>query len=173
MDKEWGGPLISTQPEFPPVEVSNIIYFPVNPEYLSAEFLRQKYVVENLSLAELAEMIGPAKSTVSKYLKRFDIPMRGTGQNVRPVRTVRYGYRLEGRRVVPHAGEQETIRKMQNLREEGYSYWRVADILNTMKVPTKTRKGRWHARSVKQVLESSGRSSRAESKSRPESRCSL
>ncbi|MCX6126171.1 MAG: hypothetical protein NTV34_15675 [Proteobacteria bacterium] len=43
--------------------------------------------------------------------------------------------------------------KMQNLRSQGFSYWKIADILNTMKVPTKTQRGRRHARSVQQMLD--------------------
>jgi hypothetical protein len=41
---------------------------------------------------------------------------------------------------------------MVELRGKGFSYWKIADILNAMKVPTKTRKGKWHARSVQQIL---------------------
>ncbi|TVQ80873.1 MAG: hypothetical protein EA369_01430 [Bradymonadales bacterium] len=45
----------------------------------------------------------------------------------------------------------ETIEKMKELREKGYSYWKISEILNTLKVPPKTKKGRWHARTVQNV----------------------
>jgi hypothetical protein len=47
----------------------------------------------------------------------------------------------------------ENIERMNRLREQGFSYWKIADILNSMGVPTKTRKGPWQARSVQQILE--------------------
>jgi hypothetical protein len=42
---------------------------------------------------------------------------------------------------------------MKQLREQGFSYWKIADVLNTMKIPTKTRRGQWLARSVQKVLD--------------------
>jgi hypothetical protein len=42
---------------------------------------------------------------------------------------------------------------MRKLREQGFSYWKIADVFNSMKVPTKTGRGRWHARAIQNVLE--------------------
>ena len=41
---------------------------------------------------------------------------------------------------------------MQILREQGYSYWKIAEVLNTMKIPTKTRKAKWHPTTVMKIL---------------------
>ena len=51
-----------------------------------------------------------------------------------------------------HKREQEAILKMRELRDKGFSFWKIAEVLNTMKMPTKTRKGRWHARTVQAIL---------------------
>ncbi len=51
-----------------------------------------------------------------------------------------------------HKGEIDFIFKMREFKDKGYSYWRIADVMNTMKIPTKTRKGKWHAKTVYNIL---------------------
>jgi hypothetical protein len=46
----------------------------------------------------------------------------------------------------------ENIQKMKDLREKGFSYWKIADVFNSMGIPTKTRKGKWHAKTIQQIL---------------------
>jgi len=53
---------------------------------------------------------------------------------------------------VDHKRELENIKKMKELRERGYSYWKIAEIFNSMKIPTKTKRGKWHAKSIHQIL---------------------
>jgi hypothetical protein len=48
------------------------------------------------------------------------------------------------------------IKKMRRFRELGFSYWKIAEIFNEMKVPTKTGKGQWQARTVQRILNNSG-----------------
>jgi hypothetical protein len=38
--------------------------------------------------------------------------------------------------------EQEVIQKMTSLRAKGYPYHKIAEILDTMQIPTKTRMSR-------------------------------
>ncbi len=54
-----------------------------------------------------------------------------------------------------HKRELETINKMENLKAEGFSYHKIADILNTMKVPTKNKGSRWHGTTVMKILKTS------------------
>jgi transcriptional regulator len=42
--------------------------------------------------------------------------------------------------------------KMITLREKGYSYRKIAEILDTMQIPTKTHKRKWQARVVHGIL---------------------
>jgi predicted DNA-binding protein YlxM (UPF0122 family) len=121
--------------------------------FKNPDFLRQKYVEEKLSIAEIAALTMSSNGAVHSHLKSCGIETRRSGENIRPKRHLSYGYKISCRDVVNHAREQETLKKMQELRNQGFSYWKIADILNTMKVPTKTRKGRWHARSVQQIMD--------------------
>jgi len=49
--------------------------------------------------------------------------------------------------------EIDNIQKMQQLRKEGLSYWKIAAVLNAMKVPTKTGRAPWQARTVQRILD--------------------
>ncbi len=115
-------------------------------------FLQQKYVVEGLSCGEIAAQIFSARTTVLKYLKLHGIPVREVGSNQKRKRGLGYGEKVECRQVVDHVREQENRTKMQELRDKGYSYWKIAEVFNTLKIPTKTRRGRWHAKTVQQIL---------------------
>ena len=86
------------------------------------------------------------------HLKLLGIPIRGSGKNTRPKPHLAYGQKKVGRKVEVCKSEMAAIEKMKRLRKQGFSYWRIADILNLMGVPTKTRKGPWQARSVPQIL---------------------
>ena len=101
----------------------------------------------------MAVLVPCSVSTVLKYLRVHGIPVRASGDNVRRKRSLRYGVRVEGRQQVVHKAEMATIQNMAHLRLQGFSYWKIADILNSMRVPTKTRRGKWHARSVQQILD--------------------
>jgi hypothetical protein len=87
-----------------------------------------------------------------KYLKIHGIPVRETGTNQKRVRGLAYGQKIKERSLAEHKREQEAILKMRELRKKGFSFWKIADVLNAMKVPTKTRRGRWHSKTVQAML---------------------
>ena len=129
-----------------------MIDFQVAPYYLDPNFLHQKYMVERLSTTEIAAQIFSSRSTVTKYLRFHGIPIRETGVNIIRRRGLGYGSKVRCRLQEPHQIEQATIEKMRGLRGSGHSYWKIADILNTMKVPTKTKDTKWHARTVHRII---------------------
>ncbi len=153
ISKEWGGSRIQDQTNFPPAQLAEIIHFPVTPLYQNRDFLLEKYVANGLSAEEIGLEIVSATSTVLKQLKLLGIPIRGSGKNTRPKRHLAYGQKIVGRKVEVCKSEIAAIEKMERLRKQGFSYWKIADILNSMGVPTKTRKEPWKARSVQQILD--------------------
>ncbi|MBF0300632.1 MAG: recombinase family protein [Oligoflexia bacterium] len=150
--KRWGRSESLSKVSLPLAEMADIIEFPINPGYLNANFLHQKYIIEGLSCEEISGLIGSARTTVLKYLKRFNIPVRESGVNINRKRGLGYGRKIAARSESTHQRETENIKKMRELRDKGFSYWKIADVLNAMNVPTKTRKGKWHAKSVHQIL---------------------
>lgn len=147
-----GSPIDPIPNFFPPAKILMISCLSEDPLYKNKFFLQQKYVEERLSCEEIAEQIFSARTTVLKYLKIHGIPVRETGTNLKRVRGLAYGQKIKERTLAEHERELDAISKMKELRKKGFSYWKIADVLNTMKVPTKTRKGRWHARSVHSIL---------------------
>ena len=142
-----------------PLESVMISSIQFTPLYKNKDFLYQKYVVEKLSVAEIAQLIFSARSTVAKHLRAYGIPLRE--QRVARKRAgygLAYGKRIVNRREILHKREQDYIRKMLELRKKGFSYWKIAAVFNSMKVPTQTGKGKWHAKTVHQILNPKGRS---------------
>lgn len=63
-----------------------------------------------------------------------------------------YGYERDGGSLVPVEGEQTVISRMRLYRANGWTFRKIADVLNEETVPTK-RGGKWFAQTVKDVLE--------------------
>jgi hypothetical protein len=59
--------------------------------------LQKKYVEENLSADEVASEIGCAVSTVLKHLKKYGIPIRESGENIRLKRHLPFEKKIVGR----------------------------------------------------------------------------
>jgi DNA-binding CsgD family transcriptional regulator len=151
MDGSECGP-VEGQP-FPPVQPTADIDFIYIPLFKSESFLRQKYLEEGLSTRQIALEIFSSRSTVAAHMKKFGIPLRAedVAHKMNKGRLA-YGERRPVGQMAIHKREAEVIAKMQELRRQGYSYWKIADILTTMKVPTKTRRARWAAATVMKIL---------------------
>jgi hypothetical protein len=127
------------------------------PESLSKAFLYRRYVVEMNSISRIAREISSAKETVRRYLTLWRIPLRPSdiGQRLNKGQ-VGYGERRVKSLIQRNRQELEIIEKMKALRRQGFSYWRIAEILNSMKVLTKSRRAKWQAATVMKILKRSG-----------------
>ena len=91
-------------------------------------------------------------------LERYSIPLREAEQTPWYRRgQVGYGKRVVNGRVVVNQREIEAVERMVALRDLGYSYWKIAEILNSMGVPTKSRRAKWQAATVMKILKSNER----------------
>lgn len=138
--------------DFPLAEVVMILNICDLPPYKNRFFLHQKYVVEKLTCEEIAKEIFSARTTVLKYLKLFNIPVREVGNNQKRKRGLAYGKKIRNRHMEDYTREQENIKKMKELRDKGFSYHKIADVFNALKVPTKTRSGKWHSKTIFNIL---------------------
>lgn len=150
---KWGGNHAVNPTSRPPLEVAKFIRFQAVPPYKNPDFLRQKYLEERLSCKEIAGLISSSRSTVTKYLKQYGIPLRSADTGYKSKSQLGYGQKWRKRKIEVHLGEQETIARMQNLRAEGLSYREIAATLNALKIPTKTQKGKWTGKQVHQILQ--------------------
>ena len=133
--------------------ISDFIEFQVKPWFRNVDFLRQKYLEEGLSTQQIADLVGSARSTVSRNLKAFKIRLRSEDE-ARKLHKVRvpYGQRLENGKAVPCKSEQEVITMIKNLRDKEMGLQAIADFLNATGIKTKTRKAKWQAATVWYIL---------------------
>lgn len=120
------------------------------PSYKDPDFLRQKYVVEQLPIPAIADLSFSSKKTIRKYLALHEIPMRS--DDLIPTGPLKFGERKLKSRVVRDAKALETIKVMIRLREDGFSYQRIADVLNAIGYRPFKRGGKWYGNSVYRVL---------------------
>ena len=85
-------------------------------------------------------------------MKINNIPVREVGTNQGRKRGITYGSRCVKKNEVEHRKEIENIAKMKDLRTKGYSYGKIAEVFNSMKIPTKIRRGRWHGKTIYQII---------------------
>jgi len=149
-------------PDFPPPKLSIISSIQQVPLFRNEFFLRQKYEIERLTTQEIATQIFSSRTAVATALKMYGIPIRSNEGGHKTRSQLRYGEAWRCRQVVVHQREQENIAKMKKLREQDFSYWKIAAVFNSMKVPTKTGRGRWHARAIQKVLDDSAEGSQRE-----------
>lgn len=126
----------------------------MQPLYKNPSFVHQKYVVEGLSIREIACEIFSSKEAVRNALRRFEIPIRESHMphNGR-ISCPSYGTKLRSGRASPHVAEQQMIETIKDLRAQGLTLRKVAKILTNMGVPTKKRGKSWHPEMVKRILE--------------------
>ena len=108
-------------------------------------------------MKEIAEDFSSSVATIMKYMDEYEIPRSKAGSNrTKPAGLgLGYGQQNRNRQIIPNKRELQNIEKMKQLRDDGFSYWKIADIFNSMGIPTKTKRGRWHARSVQSILDRS------------------
>lgn len=63
-----------------------------------------------------------------------------------------FGERIQRNRIINHKGELKHVEHIAKLRALGHSYWKIAEILNSMGVPTKSRRAKWQAATVMKIL---------------------
>ena len=114
-----GSPIDSIPNYFPPANILMISCLSEDPLYKNKFFLQQKYVEERLSCEEIAAQIFSARTTVLKYLKLHNMPIREVGSNTKRVRGLGYGKKIKARNVAEHQREVDAILKMKELRKKG------------------------------------------------------
>ncbi len=116
---------------------------------LSESFLKEKYLKEGLSSKEIAKLAFSSRATVTNYLNKYGIPLKKVTRRTNGGH--RFGFRKHGGRSIQKKKEQDVISKIGLYREAGYSYQRIADLLNDQNIQTKMKKGFWYSKVVRQI----------------------
>lgn len=108
---------------------------------------------DKMTSSEIGRELGVSRSTVSKYLKKLSIPTLRKGQNKKRVRGLRYGIKsVRSDRGIKVMAEQRTISAIKTWRIQGKTFREIAEILNVQGTPTKTGRGKWHGKTIQQVM---------------------
>ncbi len=130
-------------------QVIDTIQLPAPKPTLTESFLKEKYLQEGLSSKEIASLVFSSRATVTNYLKKYGIPLKKVTRRTNGGH--RFGFRNYGGRSIRMKKEQEVINLIRSYRENGYSYQKIADLLNEQKIETKMRKGFWYSKVIRQI----------------------
>ncbi|OQW47949.1 MAG: hypothetical protein A4S09_14220 [Proteobacteria bacterium SG_bin7] len=99
------------------------------------DFLQQKYVIEGLSIAQIAEQILSSREAVRMGLIEHGIKRKRRGAVGSRIAQVPYGYRRSNGALVPHLGEQRVIQSVKKMSSDGLSYecWMIEKIAGIIK----------------------------------------
>jgi hypothetical protein len=128
------------------------IEFLAKPRFKDKAFLQQKYLVEKLSMAQIAALCFSSRPTISRHLKRYGISVRKGDQRL----LLNKGQLALGEKRwkgAIHANQEElkVVRKIMQLREQGYSYRQIAAWLDGRGIRTKNRRSQWKAATVMKI----------------------
>lgn len=125
----------------------------MNPLFKNKLFLHQKYVVEGLSAKQISKEIFSSKTAVLEALERFGIAVREQhlphGNPSQP----RFGKRLKQHQMIDDRVEQKVIQVVRELRNQGFSLRKIAQILTDMRVATKCHAKAWHPEMVRRIID--------------------
>ncbi len=116
------------------------------------DFLQQKYVIEGLSIAQIAAQILSSREAVRMGLIEHRIKRKRRGAVGSKVAQVPYGYRRSKGALVPHLGEQRVIQSVKKMSSDGLSYRKICDFLTNVGVPTKNKARGWQPEMIRRVL---------------------
>lgn len=134
-------------------DLSMISTVQVTPLYENEEFLRDRYLLKQLSTRQIAAEIRSARSTVKEAIRRLKIPMRPEDEARKLSKgQLAYGERLVQGKIVPHKAEQKVIQEILKRHRFGSSYSMIADWLNSKGVPTKNNANSWQRPTVYKII---------------------
>lgn len=126
------------------------------PWYSDKDFLWQEYIQNEKAAHQIAQELGCSHSTILKYLVHHGIEVREALPGHYRKGQLAYGKRRAKGRETQSNVELLNIEKMKSLRAQGFSYWKIADVFNSMKIPTKNKGSKWHPTTVMKILKACG-----------------
>ena len=149
--KSKSGGSIRSQDElsFPNTQVVDTVQFTLPKPPLQEIFLKEKYLQEGLSSHEIAALTFSSRSHVTRCLKRFEIPLSPITRRVNGSHV--YGFKKHKGKSCQMKKEQEVIKLIKLHRSIGLSYQKIADKLNGLNIETKTAKGAWYPKVLRQI----------------------
>ena len=155
MERVWRGNSQKPEPFFSTLQVVIIEEFLLQPMYRDPILLHQKYVVEGLSIAQIAKQFFFSRDAIRRGLIDAGLTVREPHKPHGRPSQPKYGQKIRSGKASPHLTEQQMIATIRELREQGLTLRKIAKILSDMAVPTKKRGKAWHPEMVSRVLKQS------------------
>jgi len=120
-----------------------------------------KFYASGLSLNDISEQTGIARSTLRDAFKKHQIPIRTKRQTIKGEKLCKdfkcaghppFGYAYLDGKLIVDPKEQLLIRKILKLRQSGISLRAIAEELNNQKISTRTGKD-WYLSFVKTIID--------------------
>ena len=153
--KEWRDERQLPELFTPLVYLADIINISLTKPPLDSISLRQNYEGKGLSLRQISAENFHSRQVISDVLKGSGVVLRAAGQNHGNPSQLRFGYRKDKGKVVPHMGEQQVISAIKDLREEGMTFRQIAQRMTVLRIPSKNGKLKWHPMTVKRAIQNS------------------
>lgn len=128
------------------------IDFIFEPLWKDKDFLHQKYVLEGLSIAQIANQILSSREAIRMSLIEHGIKRKPQGKPGLRLAQVPYGYKRLNGLLTPHLGEQRVIQSVRKMSNDGLSYRKICDFLTSVGVPTKNRGKGWQPEMIRRLL---------------------
>ena len=109
-------------------------------------------MVERLSARQIAREIFSSKMAVLDALADFGFPIREPHYHHGNPSQPRFGRRFSKDILVDHKVEQKIILVIRELREQGFSFRKIARVLNNMRVATKCNGKAWHPEMIRRIV---------------------
>ena len=116
--------------------------------------LIQKYLVDRLSMRDIARELACSKTHIRDQLLKHNIPLRQP--YTRYNKCYAYGKRRINGKTIDHKAELRTIATIKQMYAEGNNTSAIARFLNTMRIPTKQQGKKWYQNTVAKILKREG-----------------
>lgn len=129
------------------------------PERISEDYA--DLYASGLSLNDISEQTGMARSTLRDAFKKHKIPIRTKKQTIKGEKLGKdfkcaghppFGHAYLDGKLIVDPKEQLIIRKILKLRQSGMSLRAIAEELNNQKIPTRSGKN-WYLSFVKTIID--------------------
>ena len=102
-------------------------------------------------MRQIAEELSSSKTTIREQLLKHNIPIRNAKESSNNSYRS-YGKRRVNGKIIDHKREQQVIKSIIKMHQEGLSNRAISKVLNEMKTPTKIQGKKWHYEMVRTIL---------------------
>ena len=135
----------------PHYSLDTIIFYHT-PAYKDKIVLHQKYIVEGLSIRQIALQFLSSKEAIRMALHEHGIPLRKQSLPHGKPSQIKYGKKIIKGKLQDSISEQRIIKTIKEMKSQGLSLRQIAKNLSTMKIPTKENGKKWHPEMIRRIL---------------------